>query len=383
MKRKWLMITSTALLLTTIGMTTALAKNGVHIYDFIKEARVKQIQEGAEVDLPSQIDKEKGINSIDPKTGEPMLQLQPKVGNKEVFKKHLIAEDTGKTLDVPYVKNGTKEVAIYDPITTLLTVPIPDSNDYFIDFDGNIYKTDWAKGILKKFVHDEVNGYQKDEILSHKLDGVGTPVWATLPRLNPSATYLLFFSERSMVTGDKNGETWIKNILTGEEKPVLSGSGSLVGWVDDTTAIFQGITICAVNVKTGEVATLLDKVYDVGLFKDQLVYQIEPGTLIFQSVETGDITTVKNNLLHRSGVYQAQGDWLAIYNQVREGESEHSIVLYNRVSEMWKLISEPSDYMFTGALWQDDATILVQTHRKGNSEEYTFTVNINDLENVR
>ncbi|WP_127588674.1 hypothetical protein [Paenibacillus koleovorans] len=383
MKRKWLVLGTTAVLVVAFGLTAS-ANLGFNLDTFKKELGIKQIQEGVVVDLPTNSDKQVVVDSIDPKTGGPTKYLKPKAGNMEVLYKNLIAEDSGNSLKVPYVKNGTKDVAIYDPNTTLQTIPIPGTEDYLIPFDGTIYKTNWSKGTLNKLLKDEVNGYQKDEILSHKLDHVGTPMWGAYPMLNPTASYLLFFTERSMASGDKDGETWVKNMVTGEEKPVLSGTGKLLGWIKDTTAVISGQFIYSIDLTSGESKRLTDvKALDAGLVKNQLVYQSSPGSLTFKSVDSGEISTISSKLLHISGSYQTQGSWLAINNQVKDGSAEHSIVLYNIDTKTWKLVSEPSDQLINGVSWQDDSTLLLLTYKKGTTQELTYTVNINELEDVR
>ncbi len=374
---------SAALALTISITLVSAAQHGFNLLNFNKVDGVKQVQEGVLVDVPTRKDKENIVKSIDLKTGAPILKLKAKAGDKKVLSKTLIAEDTGKSIDIPYVKENNKDIAVYDPITTLWTIPIPGTDEYLIAFDGTIYKTDWKSGKLKNFLKDEVNGYKKDDILSREYNQNETPVWAVSPVINPSGTYALFFSDRSRAVdgGDKNGQTWAKELRTGDEYPVKSGAiGEVLGWLDDTTVILNGIQTISLNVETGKTKVLVEDPYNTGLVKDKLVYQTTPGSLNLQSVETGEKTIITSSILNRTPSFQGRRSWLAISNQIKDGERENSIVLYNVDTKAWKVIIAPESIWIDGFSWRDDSTLLVQTTTKGTIDEVTFMVNIDELE---
>lgn len=378
------MFGGSAALILTVSITAATAaQHGFSLLNFNKLNGAKHVQEGVLVDVPTRKDKENVVNSIDPKTGAPVLKLTAKAGDKKVLSKTLIAEDTGKSIDIPYVKENTKDVAIYDPVKTLWTIPIPGTNEYLISFDGTIYKTDWKSGKLKNFLKDEVNGYKKNDVLSRKFNQNETPVWAVSPVVNPSGTFVLFFSDRSRVLdgGDENGETWVKDLRSGEEYPVKSGGiGEVLGWISEATVVLNGIQTISLNVQTKEIKVHVEETYNTSLVKDHIVYQISPGSLTFQSLVTGEKTVVTSSLLNRTASFQARGSWLAISNQMRDGEMERSILLYNVETKVWKEVTAPESVWIDGFSWKDDSTLLVQTSKKGTIDEATYLVDINELE---
>ncbi|RAV06447.1 hypothetical protein [Paenibacillus sp. YN15] len=380
-KKKSLWFGGFTVLVLIIGVASVSA-SGFNLSSFKKTEGVKQVQEGVLVDLPTKKDKQDIINSIDPVTGAPTLQSKAKAKDRNVLSKSFVADDTRKTLDVPYVKENDKEVAIYDPVTTLWTVPIPGTNEYLISFDGTIYRTDWKNGKLEKFLKDEVNGYKKDETLSKQVEGIGTPLWGSAPAVSPTGAYVLFFSERSMVNGeDKNGQLWIKNIKTGDEQPVLSGGAGVIGWLNNETVILDSQHIISLNVETAKAEILIeDGTINAALLKDQLVYQINPGSLTLQSIQTGKKTEVPSLLINRVASLQSHGSWVALHNQEKDGEPDFSVVLYNVDEKTWKVIHAPPNTWIDGVSWMDSTTLLIQTSVKGTLDEATYTVNIDEVE---
>lgn len=380
-KKKWLLLGGVVVLFLAISITAVSGNSLSNLFNFKKVDGIKQVQEGVIVDLPTRKDKLEVVNSIDQITAAPTLNLKATAEDKTVYTKHFVAEDTGKEIYIPYVKEQTKDVIIYDPVTTLTSVPIPETDEYLISFDGTIYKTDWENSKLTKFLKDEVNGYEKDVVLSYN----GTPIWGTNPIVNPTGTYMLFFSERSVVRGNMNGGMWIKNIKTGDETPTLfEGSGSVVGWMNDTELVFDGIEIVLIDLETGDIQKLVENgAKNVALVKDQLVYQDAPGSLILQSVITGEKTTISSSLINWIGSYQTRGSWIALVNIVRDEDRERSVVLYNIDSKNWKVITSPTNTWIDGAFWADDSTLHIWTSKKGRMDEATYIVNIDEVEVVQ
>jgi len=381
-KTKWLLLGLAAMLILTISISSVSADSIFNLLKFKKIDGIKQVQEGILVDLPTRKDKQEVVDSIDPKTGGPTKILTAKSADKAVLKKTLVAEDTGKTIEVPYVKENNKNILIYDPVATLWTVPIPGTEDYLITFDGTIYKTDLINNKLKKFLKDEVLGYKKDEVLSHSFAYVGTPLWGTSPSVNPSGTYLLFYTDRSMINDNMNGEMWVKNITNGDEKRVLEIGTAVIGWVNDTTVVLAGTQIISLNVESGEIKVLIENgATNVAIVKDSIVYQTLRGTLTLQSIFTGEVSTVSSSILNRSGSIQAQGSWVAVHNQVRDTDAEYSLVLYNIESTEWKLITASDNSWLEAASWLDESTILIHTmSADGKMDQATYIVNIDEVE---
>jgi Tol biopolymer transport system component len=319
------------------------------------------------------------LNSIDPATEAPVQNFMAKAYNKKAERKHFIAEDTGKEIDLPYVKSDKKDVVVYDPISTLWTTPIPGTANYLVAFDGTIYLAEWESGKLKNFLKDEVSGYKKDDVVSKKIEHVGTLLWGAYPAVSPNGSYVLFYSERSMLKDDPNGQLWVKDMSSGNEKPIFSGNGTVLGWLNRESVVLSSQNTILLNVQTGETKTLIEGVTSAALVNDQLVHQSSPGTLTIQSVATGESTNISSHFLNRVGSFESRGAWVALHNQIKDGEADFNIVLYNLETKKWKLISAPSTIWIEGLSWADDNTLLIQTSTKGTHEETTYLVHINKL----
>lgn len=379
-KKKWLILGVVAILAFSIGIYALQGKSYSELSKFDKVDGIVQVQEGVVVELPTKEDNSEVTTSIDPKTGAPTLKLEAKAKDKTVFIKRFIAEDTGMEVDMPYVKDGTKNIPIYDPINTLAIVPIPRTNEYLITFNGTIYKTNWEEGRLEKILKDEVNGYNKDDVLAQNI-----PLWGTNPIISPTGTYLLFYSDRSAINGSYNGEIWAKDLITGNERPLqIQGTGVLVGWLNDTELIFAGIETVLINLETGDVKKLLDNnVTDVQLVKEQLVYLGSRDSLIIESLTTGEKKTITSSLINSIGSIEASGSWIAMTNQIRDEESEFNILIYNIDSNIWKMITSPENTWIDGFYWVNDSTLHVLTSTKGTLDEATYIVNIDEVKVIK
>lgn len=378
MKKKWLIPVMILVAVTIINVTFIYGKLKFNLENSKKENGIKQVQENILVDLPSKKDKQAVVDSIDPKTGAPTLNLEAKADEKEVLKKKFTTEDTGNNLDIPYVTNGEKDVAIYDPVTTIQAVPIPGTDEYLVNFDSTIYITDWKNGKLKKFLKDEVKSYKKDDFMKTRYDQA--PIWGYQPLFNPSGKYVLFQTNRCMANGDYNGETWVKDMDTGDEKPVISGCPQIIGWIDDATPVFSGQQIFAVNIKTLEKKILCDEQHTATFAGNHIAFQDNPGSITLIAAFTGQKTVVVSPLLNEVHFFSGRGPWVGMLSQIKGGALGFSIVLYNIDTKIWKVIAPPDNILIDSFTWKDDSTILIRNSIIGTMEETTYVVNINDVE---
>ena len=377
-----LIIVGVLLVIFSISNVIADLNTNTNLTKFKKMDGLKIIEQGVLVDLPTNKDKQELVDSINPQTGLPAIQLKPKAGEKEIFTKKLVTEDTKKIINAPYVKDQNKEIIIYDPVTTMLSIPLPTSNEYLIEFDGTIYITDWKNNKLKKFLKDEVGEYKKDQVLSTHIEQVGVPLWGAHPNLSPNSNYLIFYSERNMINGKLMGELWVKNMKTGDEY-LLPEIGVIIGWVNDQTLILSGRSIFSINVQTGETKKLIENgaYINIAIINDQIVYQEEKGSITIRSIFTEGKRIVSSPLVNSIGSIDSQGSWVAFMNLIHDFQSEYSIVLYNIDNNTWKLITSPKEIAMQGFSWIDDSTLLIQTiSTDGKMEESTYIVNVDELE---
>lgn len=323
-----------------------------------------------------------------------ILHPMPKETYQNVLTKHFVTEDTRDTIDLKYVTKDNKQIVIYDSKHSTFSYPvsIPGTDDYLIGFNKTIYRTDWKNGILKKFLKDEVNGYKKDEFFAKQKEYSNRDVlvWGENPQVDPTGKYVLFYSNRSYFGGDPNGQTWVKNLNTGEEKPVLSGGiGEILGWVNPTTVILTRFNVESLDIETGESRTLKKNSNATSLIGHQIVYQDDPGSLVLQDVNNGKTTTVSNSALNRVMQISTHGSRIAVVNRISSDVNNNhytindSVLLYNVDTDTWKEINEPDNISFIGVDFLDDQTLKVTAIKKGTNEQENYSVKMDQLKKVQ
>lgn len=297
--------------------------------------------------------------------------------------KTFILEDTNEQLELSFIKdNILNEITIKHRDDFMNFVKKKDSNEYYISHNGSIYLTDTQNGLLKPILND--NHYKqnfKNEIDEWESEN-GKIIWGTLLSINPSGVYLLFYSERDVFQGNKEGSIWVKDLLTGDEYSlfIIGGPSNIKGWSDENHVVINGLDTKFVNVKTGEYKILVEDSRDISLIKDNIVYGLEPGKVIMQNIETADEKILEHHLLNHTGSYLGNHSWLSLRNNINNDSFSYMVLLYNKESSIWRVINVPEGFLFYDYKWINDEEILLYLNKIGIPDVYAQIVKISEIE---
>ena len=197
-------------------------------------------------ELISNKDKKEISESIDPVTGAPQVEVPAKiitigennVLNKQTSNNKFTTSFNYKTVTYDftfdYAEENGKKYILPNPERGYRLVAIPNSDNYLVEEQNNIFIVDPYKETINIFVKDAVAGFSYEELLKkHSLDF--RPNWASHPFINPEGTKMLFYTNRA---GESIDCIWVKDILTGEETPIKGTSASfdVLDWRDNRYA---------------------------------------------------------------------------------------------------------------------------------------------------
>lgn len=355
-----------------------------------KKSGNKFVQNGIIMDQPTAQEKLEVANSIDPISGLPTKEIIPKADKKEVKFKQLKVEDSDIRIDIPYVKEKDKDVIIYDYNADYSILAIPDSDEYLIDYQENIYITDLSSGKIKKYLKDEVLGYKIEDIANFYFEYIGIPSWGHTIEFSPTGKFLLYYTERGMMNGEEDGGIWIKSTETGEEYPTQYKGGYSLGWLDENTAIFDDLnsSIVTLNTINGQV----DEVLTIGhagiamMGNILLIEPLEENRLItynFEDNSYGEI--VLPEMVNRvASIMPSEGSWVALTYYEDNDVNWPAIALYNLETGIWKNIPVTEGMSYNQVSWYDTSTLIVNTcSTDGNMTEDSYTVNIDEVEELQ
>lgn len=368
-------------ILMVLSLSVVMAKDKFDLSKVEKKEGKQYVREGVVLNLPTKKDMMRVVDSIDPITGAPTLALKVQDEKKNIqYKKFKKSDNEDEVeIEIPYVKDKDKDVLVYDPVNSLLPIAIPNSDEFLIAMDGNIYITDLKKARLEPFVKDTTHGYDRKEVESKVVQFMGKLAWAIHPQIEPSGKYLLFYTQREQEQDNYNGRMWVKNIQTGNEYPTDQiGNGSVIGWIDDSNVVVGGGEISLLNLESGKSQFLLDGGIQTVLVGDELVRQETIGTLTFYSINTGDKRVISQKLLNYCGNIRTHKLSIMMHNM-----EKHELLIYNCKEDIWKVIKEPENEHIQSYQWIDEQNVLINTMSSdGKMNEFTYTINIEEVEEV-
>jgi len=393
MRKNILICSLIAILLIAIcGAVVVTANNYWGI--FKKEAGIIRSQQGILISDPVANDKQELIDSIDPKTGQPTKEIDYKIinGQKEV-KKMLFNHDGKSTeLTFSYVKNNGMYNIINEPgkyTEQYFVTQMPKSKKNIIEFNDSIYLLDIENSSISKLLKDEVDGYDIKKAIAYS-EEKGVITWASNPSFNLYGTKMVFYTQRNVLKdGDSNGEFWVKDLLTGDEKFLCKKNFSVLGWdTEDNLYVDSFGSLEKINANNGESRIIVPKSSVCALSYPYILYQVERGHLNIVNLVTNKETEFKHEALYRVGFFrvnkEADSPWILMLNIPESDESLNTmpklnVVFLNLKTMETKVLPEPSNSQIRDCNWMGEGIVLVNVWDKSINSEITYTININGL----
>lgn len=344
-------------------------------------------ENGVIIKSPDEADRIQIKNSYDPKTGAPTEIFHPKIFDDGI---ELKVETTEITLVTKrwsenflfdyYVKDG-KRFVIDNTERGYSVTPFIDDGQYIIEYHNNLYVLDINKNSISMLLKDAIEGY--DFFSDEFHDKVFAPTWGEKPVISSDKTKMIFYTNRNLFLDDNgNGEIWIKDLITGDEKRLGYGGYSYLSTGDDKCAYLQqqNNVIC-VDFKKEDIQIVFDKAYDVTAVKYPFIlYVSEIGKLNIYNLETQEesVFTFKNLGAIRR-IDTDKYDNILFTNQPDRQSSDCSIVALNPKTLSYKEMPIPKDTVLVNYSWIDGDRIAVVTKKIGETRENSSTVNLNEI----
>lgn len=236
--------------------------------------------------IPGEKERNEVINSIDPVTGVPLKSLGPAIPlNKEDYEQISIdteidGESVALTFDVVY--KDKQPVIITNNDKPYLIFPIPYSKQTVIQYRENLYIVDVEEKTMNRALLDEVGPYEMEDT-AHRINQKqlgASLVWGTYPSFSPDGRNMVYYTNRDLAFGEmSNGELWLKDWETDEERFVSRWISPIIGWGKDNelfvayTTDFDGKEIIKINVITGEETTIANQIITYGFSYPYFIFQ--------------------------------------------------------------------------------------------------------------
>jgi hypothetical protein len=133
-------------------------------------------------------------------------------------------------LEFPYIiKDGRKQIVFYEADYSL--TKISNSNKYIVEKGGLLFLLDPETELMDFYCLSETMGYSQHN--TKKINGIEYAlVWSARPSFNQDGTRMIFYTDRA---AEEIGNVWVKDTITGEEKPVPNthGYSNVLQWRDN------------------------------------------------------------------------------------------------------------------------------------------------------
>lgn len=359
------------------------------INDFNKVIGIKCANNDIIIELPT-IEKNTVSNSIDPKSGMPNILLEPKAEGMQIKSKYVDIE-YGEKIELFYTEDaGRKYTLIYDINNTQIRkIKYPNKEGYLIEYNNCLYDLDWDKNKLIKISNDEVGGYTKNKLFELKNLQKQRLYWIENANINPAGQYIIYFTNRCLLKNENDhiGETWIKNLDSGQEELLAAGNKThIYGWVNNDTFAFRTIvddessqktyiSVGVLNIITGEEKIVCKNVAAAGVINGKIVYQKAKGILCLHDPINNEEEEFKNEYINTINSYAVTNEKIAMAN--------HNVVIVHNVNtRKWYIINSRPEGQILDCSWEDSENLLINVNNYdgGNYKEYTYIVDINSME---
>ncbi|MFF2089520.1 hypothetical protein [Paenibacillus sp. NPDC058174] len=339
-------------------------------------------QDDVVVKLVGEKEKKEIVDSLDPLSNRPTKVLDSKSIQNENTTHNVRLQEDGldDELVILTAKKNGKSIALPNPDRGYTVTNVPGTEQAIIGYNGSLYLLDISndQAQIKKFLMDQVQGYDKNKIMKRATEKEGEFVlWGTEPSVNPKGTKVVFSTNRS---SENDGELWVKDLISGKEKSIGS-PGAVLAWDDQDHVYLQsGPLTVQRNTDSGESTTLLsDWVNSVTISYPYMVYSPDENKLIIQNLKSKEEKSVGLNGVVRKIVSTPQGLCFAMMMLLDATAPGMEIIILNAETGEIKTIKEPKNAFFEEISWLDAEHLLIATREPGTTNQSTYEVNIHKL----
>ncbi|MGO4542976.1 hypothetical protein, partial [Paenibacillus sp. 2TAB19] len=261
-----------------------------------------------------------------------------------------------------------------------------------IQYKDNLYFVDIENKMIRNALLEQVGRYDlKDserKIADKKDENLGL-VWGAYASINQDGTKMVYFSNRNAAFNDNlNGEMWIKDLKTGEEKTVRNWE-HVLGWGTDNELILRTIrdstiNIESYNIESGQSLQIAENYISVGFSHPYLIYQQEPKMMIVYQVETKEKKVIESETINLIKVleinkYSSEIQWAIGLNAPDRTKIDRNILVFDLLHGVIKEINPLKNTLIESVQWVDSSQFLVNAREIGSSQNSTYFVDNDKL----
>ncbi|MEJ8303401.1 hypothetical protein [Saccharibacillus sacchari] len=380
-KRITITVSGTLILALSLAAGIALADSG--IWARADKATGRQAaDQGFLVHMPGRADKQQAASSIDPATGKAAKRAGTAAaeGSTGTFTAKLAADGLNQTLTFRYAQSGSGIRVLPSPDLGYELLTLPDGR-VLVEVAASIYRLDPEKRTLSVFLKGETGTTRKTARGPVSGGSAKMVVWGQRASLSPDGTKLLYWTTRNItVTGNEDGENWIKDLRTGTEKKIYGAGYTLLGW-DAKNRFYLDLGdngIVQVDSGSGASAKLVSGFSVSAVSGSHLLSQTTDGSLNVRDLSTGKQHTFRGSGLNhlRSIASSDAGPWFALVNAPDRSSRGSTLILLNAKTLKAHTFEEPAGASIIGVSWQDEKTLLVQARNRTTAGESTYVLDI-------
>lgn len=291
-------------------------------------------------------------------------------------------------INLSFIKDkNNKSILIEDRDEPYHFVLIPNSDQYIIEYDKNLYKLDLEKNSITPLLKDDVPGFNKKDLIKmskeKKIDNLVLS-WGENPSVNLTGTKLTFISNRNGVKNEDGGNSvWLKDLTTNEEKMLGEIGYTCLGWDKSDNVYYFDLNqnVVRINTNNGDKSTISEKVNPESVFLYPYLILVGEKQIDFLNVETNEKKSFSDSTINDCVYFKHNNKNLVAF-QAREKSNEDPvlIVILNTDDLSCKVIQPLDDTFFEDYSWLDAETLIVTSTTSGSMEQRTYFINVNELD---
>ncbi|WP_172254387.1 hypothetical protein [Saccharibacillus deserti] len=353
---------------------SALAESDVWSQAAKEPGRLAALQE-TKLQLPGNADKRKAAASIDPASGRSAVRagVRAAEGSTGTFTAKLNADGLNEALTFRYTQSAGRRVPLPSPDLGYELHRLPDGQA-LVEYASSLYKLNPDTKTLAPFLKAQTGGYRQGAGISSKMI-----VWGKRASISPDGNLLLYWTTRSAaVSGREDGENWVKDLRTGEEKKVYGAGYTLLGW-DKKNRFYLDLGdegVVQVDSAGGSSARLVKGSSVSAVSGTHLLSQTADGSLNLRDLSTGRVRTFRGSgLSHlRAASASYEGRYFAVINAPDRSSRVSTLMLIDAKTLGSRTIAEPAGSSILGISWADSGHLLVQVRNRTTRAESTYTL---------
>lgn len=174
-----------------------------------------------------------------------------------------------------------------------------------------------------------------------------------------------------------NGQLWVKDVHTGEEKPIAEGGYYIIGWESNHHLyIKRSDTINKLNLETGVETEEIPFALTEALSYPYLIHQEQYGKVKVTNLETRASYEPEINMLDRVRYFRTLSGTpkVLIFYAPDRAKPETALAVFDMATGETHHFVEPANHLFVDGQWIDSSQFLIHTRKIGTSNETTYFV---------